>query len=299
MLIRSLAGLAFVAAFAGSALADVGSINSVRIVNRNFNDFPGSTILQTVQYPTTVDWDERFPAGAASRLPAGNPPGSGGFANRHFGWFSADSGATNYSFQNGESFTARANVLIQTGGDQTPGGNAQPRREAGFAIFNPQRGFEGGNPNNPIVDYIDEGFVMVASDGEVAMFGGRLPFFSFNSLGDPNARYFLGTSARIEFRYFAPDGAGIAHCQVAFTNFLGTVFTSPVLAFDAASGGPLNNPSGLANGTNVGLRAQNQRNPNFDDFSLIRYNNISVVPTPGAAALIGIGGLLAGRRRRA
>ena len=68
MFIRSLAGVAVVAAFAGTALADVSSINSVRIVNRNFNDFPGSTILQTVQYPTTVDWDERFPAGAASPI---------------------------------------------------------------------------------------------------------------------------------------------------------------------------------------------------------------------------------------
>lgn len=298
MAIRSLAAVAALAAFAGSAIADVSTINSVRIQNRNFNDFPGSTILQTVQYPTTVDWDERFPAGAASRLPAGNPPGSGGFANRHFGWFSADNGASNYAFQNGESFTARANVLIQTGGNITPGGNALPRREAGFAIFNPQNGFDGGNPNNPIVSYIDEGFVMVASDGEVAMFGGGLPFFSFNSLNDPNARYFLGTSARIEFRYFAPSGGNPAACQVVFTNFLGTEFASPVLPFSNASV-VLGNASGLANGTNVGLRAQNQRNPNFDDFSLIRYNNISVTPTPGAAALLALGGLMAGRRRRA
>ena len=56
--------------------------------------------------------------------------------------------------------------------------------------------------------------------------------------------------------------------------------------------------NGFNNGTEIGLKAQNQRNPLINEFSDIDYTNVSMIPTPGAASLLALGGLFAGRRRR-
>lgn len=288
-------GLVAVVGFAASAFGQITNANGYATVARNFNDFGNSSLtINGTAYTTAnetgaisglspVIFNEQFQVGGA------------GFANRHFAWLSTDNGASRYSFGNSESFRIDTSVQIQTGGGETPGGNLQPRREAGFAIFNRRTIIE-GNPASPNfgmpVTFTDEGYFLVASDGEVAIFGGALPFFSFG-----NAAYTLGSVAQMSFIYNAPgtfpDPTGQNRAAVRYI-FNGA--TSPMLFVDNnsdISGG------GFGAGTNIGVRAQNQRNPNFPDSAVTTYRGLTVIPTPGAAALLGLAGLAAARRRRA
>lgn len=158
---RLLLVAAAVAIVALPALADVTDINSVKIQERYFNDYPGSTLVTTNTYPTLVSFVE-------------SNYGAGGWANRHLAMLSADSGATNRAFQNSEAFHFSFDVMLDAG-------SLSPRKEAGMYMET----FIGGS-----------GQFMVASDGEVAAFGSFFPFYSFGG-----SAYTAGTTATMEMIY--------------------------------------------------------------------------------------------------
>ena len=281
---KSAALFAIVAA-AGSALAgtDVNNINALQVDNRFFNDFNNSTLHWgaagaatnlaplptddgTLPFAGGVQWRDEF---------AANSVGQGSYANKHVAWFSSDGGATRHQGNKNQSFTLLFDVKIDVA---APG----IRREAGLQVNNPR----------PALGYTDEGQILIASDGEVAVFGGVMPFTGFGG-----STYTAGTTASVSFQYFAPGEADpvLGAYRLIFTDAVTGVHDSGMKFWGAGE------PDGLFGfnfGTEFGFKAQNQRIPIIDDYSDITYSNVSMVPAPGALALMGLGGLIAGRRRR-
>ena len=155
------------------------------------------------------------------------------------------------------------------------------RREAGIQVLNPR----------PSLGFTDEGQMLIASDGEVAIFGGVMPFTGFGNV------YTAGTTASVLWEYFAPGTADpiLGAYRLRFTDAVTGLHDSGLKLWGAGE------PDGLFGfnfGTEMALKAQNQRIPTINDFSDIAYSNFSIVPAPSAVALLGMAGLITGRRRR-
>ncbi|HEX7879435.1 MAG TPA: hypothetical protein VF720_08500 [Candidatus Eisenbacteria bacterium] len=131
---------------------------------RIFNDDPVSTLTPVNSYPASISiTDQKF-------------PGAGGFANRHAWRFSND--GTNYlEFQNADHFRFCADLTISGTGEA----------EAGLQI---------GPWWSPLVDGT---FNVRTTDGEIACFGGRMPFYSFT--GSHALTYTKGTTIHLEVIY--------------------------------------------------------------------------------------------------
>lgn len=264
---KSVMGVALVAlmASAGGAMAiDMSTVNSFKW-QQLWNDFPTSTAHVTNAFPN-LGCREEFAAGTV-----------GGFANKYVGWLSNDGGATTLTNNYHQSWTMRFNVRIDTAF-----GVSAPRREAGIEVHNPRNPSYGG--------WIDEGQVLIASDGEVAVFGGAMPFTGLGNV------YTLGTTASVVFEYFAPghvDPVKGAY-RLSFQDAVTGIHSSGLKLW-GNEGDAL---YGFNYGAKLGLKFQNQRNPMIDDFSDIQYSNFSIVPAPAALSLLGLAGLVAGRRRR-
>ncbi len=186
-------GIVLAAGMAAAASAQVGSINSLVVSERVWNDFPTS-VLSTSATANSFHVREDFAAGTV-----------GNYANKHFATFSAN-GTTAYEFQNAESFQISFNINLNAFA-------TQPRKEAGLFFMNPH-----------IDGWTNEGPFMVASDGESALFGGGLPFHGYG-----NAAYALGTTVSVVFNYFAPPGGGQAAYEAIFNGVSSGVkkFTDP------------------------------------------------------------------------
>ncbi|MEP0766183.1 MAG: hypothetical protein HRF45_06530 [Fimbriimonadia bacterium] len=135
---RILGALALAALSATLANAQ---FSSIKIIERVWNDNPGSGLTVTNNYPVSVQFAET---------------GLDKFANRHIFYFSGDGGATESTFNNNDYWHIAMDVKLEP----TPANT--PRQEAGI-YFN----YSGW-----------DGVMMVASDGEVACFGYILPFWS-------------------------------------------------------------------------------------------------------------------------
>jgi hypothetical protein len=160
--------LAATAACATAAFAGVDAIDSVRIQERRFNDFPNSTLTTTNDFPTLVSFDE-------------SAFGTGGWANQHMAYLSDTAGASDYAFQNADGFDISVDVTLDVG-------STAPRKEAGFRFDT----FIGG-----------EAFFFATSDGEVAAFGAFFPFYSFGT-----SAYTPGDTSTMTIKYRPGDGAG-------------------------------------------------------------------------------------------
>lgn len=195
--------------------------------------------------------------------------GTGGFANRHSAYFSSNGGASAHDFGYADAFDISFTMLH----------NSEPAagREAGFQADLFGFGFFGPLPHN----------------GEIAAFGSVFPFHSFGAgLWTPGQVINLrmihtpgtgdginplpdgGTPSTIEYIYDLGDGP-ISSGPKAFTNNEGGV--------------PENFNFLLGFGTQNAGAAGGTANVEFSNF---------VVPAPGAAGLVVIGGLMAVRRRR-
>jgi hypothetical protein len=252
------------------------NVNSYRVEARIFNDFPSTDLqINSVSYPVPgsgaiagtsgpVVFDER------------NFGASGGFANKHVAWLSDDNGASRFTMTGSQSWAIGFTVRIDA-----PAG--QPRKEAGIEIHNPR-------PNH-LPPFTDEGQVLIASDGEVAVFGAAMPFTGFG----PNV-YTLGTTAQVLLEYFAPgtvDPTRGAY-RLRFTDAFTGLHDSGFRIWGSEPDGTV----GFNDGAMIGFKSQNQRNPFIADFSVMTYNDITITPAPGSALLLGLG-LATCRRRRA
>lgn len=262
----------------GAAMAQVSSINGGAVEARRFNDF-GTTVLAIngTSYPApgvgaiaglgggVQITESRFPT--AFEQPTG-------FANRHEVAFSNNNGATAYNFMNNESFEICFNINVS-------GGNTSRRKESGLTIRNPRP------LNNP--PFVDDGQIMVASDGEVAAFGAAQPFIGLGNI------YTAGTTGLFRLIYTSP---GTLNAKATYR----LIFTDAVTGLHDSGhrlwGNEADGTNGYNDGTNIFMFIQSQRDATINDSGNVVYSNMKFIPTPGAVALLGLGAVAGLRRRR-
>lgn len=287
---KKISAVLVVALAAGSALAsDISQVNGFRLEGRNWGDFHN---VSSMSYgpaagplgaaPATSFTAAQTPVGAGIRVTEAFPAGQGGGSN-HIAWLSSDGGASRFQAwgggegAGGQSFNITTTILMQ-------GGQMAPRKEGGLKIRNPRHN------HNPF--FVDEGLVLVASDGEVAVFGAAMPFTGFG----PNV-YTFGTTATIDFSYYAPGTVDpvLGGYRLRFTDAVTGLHDSGIKLWGASEPDGI---KGFNNGTEIGLNFQGFNNLVLPDMIDITYGNVSITPAPGALALLGLGGLVATRRRR-
>ncbi len=225
--------------------------NSAIVKTRIFNDCPTSTITVTNNYPSSVKIED-------AHLDCF------GFANLHNWHFSADGGATSAQFDNNSSFRFSADVAINGSGDG----------EAGLQIspwFSPD---------------VDGRFNIRTPDGEIACFGGRLPFYSFTAAF--GLHYAKGQTIRLGMEYDPHSlNAGAPGTIIYTVDYQGTSYTSGPLPFDQAN--PAEDPPhglyGILNTAQVGGYFQPRLANGVDVTTAASWNNIaySTTPVPNSA----------------
>ena len=198
------------AGFAGLALSSPAFAtqepNSVLFDTYIFQDCPISTVTTFSSYPALVSIED-----ANTICPSG-------FANLHNWHLSVDGGATSMKFNNGDPFKFSAFLTI----------TGEKNGEAGLRL-SPWYDADG----------IEGRFNVRVPDGEIAVFGGRLPFYSFTASHGIN--YVRGTTIYLEFTY-APNGLseaspGTIEYRVIYN---GHLYSSGPLAF--SQGNPAEDP---------------------------------------------------------
>lgn len=248
---RSVAAIATLA-IAGAASGAVQDINSVQQANRIFDDFTTTTLTVTDNYAASYRIEE---TGYVDESIGGN------FANKHGAFFSEDNGATRFDFDYGDSFLAKLTYV-----DNSSGINV----EAGFLTDLFGFGFFGGLPN-----------------GEVAAFGGTLPFHSFGTIYTP------GDTIDLSMKYIAGTAEGFDPSRIKYgvqINGGGWAY-SPAILF---TNGEMGWPSAFTQYIGFGAQFNNPIGGSAD----VTFSNIMITPAPGAAAMMGLFGLVGIRRRR-
>jgi hypothetical protein len=239
---------ALLALTAGAALATGGpNPNSVVVIPRIFNDCPTSILTITNHYPSSLNiTDEDLSCG--------------GFANLHV-WRYSEDGATEALFSNGSAFHTKFR-LWTTGTSQG---------EAGLQIA-------------PWWSEADGKFNCRTTDGEIAVFGGRLPFYSFTA--NWGLHYVKGTVIDLEATYQANGLSAADPGTIEYrVHYAGTTYSSGVLAFD--EGNPSEDPPyglwGILNQAKVGGYVQpylqgGNPNANFTaEFTKFEFDNLKPV----------------------
>ncbi len=197
--IAAAAGVALT--FASLASATTPSVNGAVVTTRVFNDCPSSTVTTTNFYPSNVTI-------------ADADVNCFGYANLHVWHFSGDGGATEAQFNNADIFHFCAD-LTETG---------DSHGEAGLQL-------------SPWWAHNTDGsFNVRSTDGEIACFGGRLPFYSFSDPAHGGVRYIKGTTIHLDLTYL-PNGlseTSPATIQYKITYNSATYDSGP-LPFDMAN----------------------------------------------------------------
>ncbi|MEQ9455218.1 MAG: hypothetical protein RLN76_11600 [Phycisphaeraceae bacterium] len=182
-IIRTLATLGIALACSAPAFAGAEQTNGMNIQERVFNDFPGTSLTTTNNFPSLVQFAESGYTGA-------------GFANRHDAMASTDGGATEAQFDLTDGFSISANVTLEVG-------SVAPRKEAGIRV---NSGISG-----------DALFLINSDAGEIVAFGGGAPFYIFSGSYTPGDTIFMqmnytpsgtfGVPGKVE--YVIERGAGL------------------------------------------------------------------------------------------
>jgi hypothetical protein len=171
-------------------------VNSAVFNLRVFNDCFTSTLTINNNYPTEIWIDDD-----------GNC--ASGWANLH-NWHFSEDGATDAKFMNGDSFRYSATLTI------TGTGNA----EAGLQLA-PWWSTD-----------VDGRFNVRTTDGEIACFGGRLPFYTFT--GTYSINYVKGDPIWLEIVYEANSNTELDPATITYNLEypIGTGYSSGPLPFD-------------------------------------------------------------------
>jgi len=248
----------------GNAIASP-AINGAVIKTRIYNDNPGSTVTTTNSYPSSITIKDEW-------------VDSGGWANLHNFRLSADGGSTPATFANGDAFAFAADVTLT--------GTASA--EAGLLVspwWSPDA---------------DGRFMINGASGEIACFGGRLPFYSFTS--NYGLHYTLGDTVRMGVVYRPNSLSELDPATIEYIVTMGlTTYSSGPRAFDM--GNPAEDPPhglyGMLTPASVGGYFQPQVWAS-NVWAQATFENMaySPVPEPATMALLGLGSLFLARRRK-
>lgn len=230
-------------------VASAGTPNptSAVVIERIFNDCPISTVTTVNSYPSSIAITDSNPACL-------------GFANMHV-WRFSTNGTSEVLFDNNAAYSFCADVTVTGAGDGETGLQVAPWWSEADGFFN-----------------------IRTTDGEVACFAGRLPFYSFT--GAQGLHYVKGTTVHLEVIY-SPNGLSSvspATIEYRYTDGSG-LHTSGPLAFDMAN--PLEDPPhglwGQLNEAKVGghmkyFLADSVQEPMTVTWANICYSNNDVVP---------------------
>jgi hypothetical protein len=172
------------------------SVNGATIETRTFNDCPLSTVTTTNNYPSLIQITDAM------------DPLCVGFANLHSFSFSSDGGTTAAEFDNDANFHFGADFKIEGAGEG-----------------------EGGLRISPWYGQFVDGRMMAnATTGEIACFGGALPFYSFTV--NHGITYTRGTTIHMEATYIANDLTATHPASIQYrVVYNGNTYDSPVLPF--------------------------------------------------------------------
>lgn len=237
----------------GLALASP-TINDVIFDLRVFNDCPFSTVTTSNTYPVEV-WIED--SDLLNSCPNAN------FANLHDWTLSSDGGATQAVFSNSNNF----------------------KLGAWLTISGPANGEAGLRVSPWWSKLVDGNFNVRVPDGEIACFGGRLPFYSFTA--NHGINYVKGDAIYLEVIYVSNSNTMANPATIQYNVTYNAVnYTSGALPFD--EGNPLEDPPyglwGMLNDARVGgyLKAF-VANPAGDAVKAtwrdINYMDLTPVPT--------------------
>ena len=202
---RTLALVLLAAALVPALAGATPHPNSAVFHTRIFNDCPTSILTTSNNYPAEL-WIDDAEVNCY------------GYANLH-NWHFSENGVDDVDFPNNSAFRFGMDMVISGTGDA----------EAGLQIA------PWWSQN------VDGRFNFRTTDGEIACFGGRLPFYSFT--GQQGLTYVKGTTVHVEMIYRANDlnelNPGTIEYNLTMDN---QFYTSGALPFDM--GNP-NEPYGI------------------------------------------------------
>jgi hypothetical protein len=220
---RMLLGLVAVLALglvAASAFA-TPNCNSVVLHERVFNDCPTSVLTTGNTYPSSVFFQDEINC-------------TNGYANLH-NWHFSEDGVNDAVFNNDAWFRFAADLVISGTGEAESGLQVAPWWSQN----------------------VDGRFNVRTTDGEIACFGGRLPFYSFT--GSYGLHYVKGDVIHLEIVYTPNDLTQANPATIEYKLVYNNVsYTSGPLAFD--EGNPNEDPPyglwGMLNDARVGAHVQ-------------------------------------------
>jgi len=242
------------------------AIDSAVINLRIWNDDPTSVVTTTNLYPGTISIQDVH-------------SGGGGWTNLHNFRLSENGGISEAVFNNDDSFAFFSDVKIE-GNTACEGGlNLAPWWDKNFGGL----------------------FMLNSGSGEIACFGGRLPFYSFTA--NHGVTYATGETVRQGIVY---KPHGLSEASPATVQYWlvkgGTWYTSGPLAFDMGNPGE-DPPYGLWGNLNDGrlggyfmAKTGNPAPPG--NWQKITFSDMTFVPEPAALALLGLVSAFALRRGR-
>jgi hypothetical protein len=233
----------------GSMALATPNIDGAIVKERVFNDCPLSTLTTINNYPMEIQFTD-----------VGD--NCYGFANLHV-WRLAV-GGVEAVFNNNSAFQICATLVIDGTG----------QGEAGLQI-------------TPWWSQDVDGRLNVrTTDGEIACFGGRLPFYSFTA--NEGLHYVKGHAINLEIMYL-PNGLSMSNPATIQYSLIydGVTYHSPLLAFD--EGNPAEDPPyglwGMLNDGRVGGHLQVLWAAGGDPFATVRatwteicFQNLDAVP---------------------
>jgi hypothetical protein len=257
-----------VAAVLSSTALGSPAIDSAIINERVWNDFPSSVVETVNNYPTLVSIGD------------GQPDSIGVFANRHNFRLSADGGASEAVFANGDYFQFAADVTITGSADCSGGLNVSPWWS----------------------QEVDGVLQVDTATGDISAWGGRLPFYNFTV--SQGLTYTVGQTIRLGVIY---DPHSLTAADPATIEYLvtqgATTYTSGALAFD--QGNPAEDPPyglwGILNDARVGGFFQVQldgSDPKSWGQAVFENMTYSPIPEPSMLLLVVAAGMACLLRRK-